>query len=196
MGGAGRNPYRGGAPSSAAMAAVAVRASGGAVLVDVVVNPGAGGRGGRRAPPRRGGSERGAPSFPRGTPPRPDVVRTTRVRSRVPTQDGRDRRRVPGRGPPRPRRGGGMMDYQALHDDLARVLEDLIEKNHTVPVLVEEERDVRALRALGVSGDLRVVNRGTTLFAVCEEVAREHGDAIILTDWDVRGGGGAPAPRR
>nr|AKQ02669.1 hypothetical protein [uncultured euryarchaeote Rifle_16ft_4_minimus_37664] len=81
-----------------------------------------------------------------------------------------------------------MMDYQALHDDLARVLEDLIEKNHTVPVLVEGERDVRALRALGVSGDLRVVNRGTTLFAVCEEVAREHGDAIILTDWDVRGG--------
>jgi dTMP kinase len=81
-----------------------------------------------------------------------------------------------------------MVDYEAIHEDLRAILEDLIERNAAAPIIVEGERDVRALRALGVVGEVRPINRGSTLFRLCEDVARDHREAIILTDWDVRGG--------
>jgi len=81
-----------------------------------------------------------------------------------------------------------MVDYEALHQDLAEILDELIEKSRTAPVLVEGERDVKALRALGVDGDIRPINRGNSLFRLCEDLSREYRRAIILTDWDVRGG--------
>lgn len=81
-----------------------------------------------------------------------------------------------------------MTDWQLLHQDLQGVLEDLQERNREAPIVVEGEYDRRALRSLGVTGDVRLVNEGTTLFALCESIAAAYGRAIILTDWDVRGG--------
>ncbi len=80
------------------------------------------------------------------------------------------------------------MDYEEIHEDLQRVLDDLVEKNRLVPVIVEGEYDRRALTQLGVLGDIRVLNRGNSVLALCESIARDHREAIILTDWDVRGG--------
>ncbi len=80
------------------------------------------------------------------------------------------------------------MDWEELHTDLQRVLEDLSEKNRRAPIIVEGEYDRRSLRALGVAGDIRMVNQGSTIFRLCESIAASHREAIILTDWDVRGG--------
>ena len=80
------------------------------------------------------------------------------------------------------------MDYQDLREDLDRVLEDLIDRNQHAPVIVEGEYDRRSLRALGVRGDIRVLNRGNSILRLCESIAEDHREAIILTDWDVRGG--------
>ncbi len=80
------------------------------------------------------------------------------------------------------------MDYVQLSEDLGQVLDDLIEKNRTVPVIVEGEYDRRALHELGVLGDVRVLNRGNSVLGLCEAIAREYREAIILTDWDTRGG--------
>src|SRR5436189_3392994 len=80
------------------------------------------------------------------------------------------------------------MDWEQLHDDLQRVLEDLTEKNRHAPIIVEGEYDKRSLRALGVTGDIRMINQGSTVFGLCELIAAHHREAIILTDWDVRGG--------
>ncbi len=80
------------------------------------------------------------------------------------------------------------MDYEALNEDLQRVLEDLIEKSRSMPVIVEGEWDRRALESLGVDGDIRVLNRGNRILALAESIARDHRGAIILTDWDARGG--------
>ncbi len=80
------------------------------------------------------------------------------------------------------------MDYAELREDLGRVLDDLIEKNLSAPVIVEGEYDRRALHELGVLGDIRVLNRGNSVLGLCEAIAREYREAIILTDWDVRGG--------
>ena len=70
----------------------------------------------------------------------------------------------------------------------AQVLDDLIEKNRSVPIIVEGVYDRRALHELGVRGDIRVLNRGNSVLGLCEAIAREYREAIILTDWDVRGG--------
>ena len=80
------------------------------------------------------------------------------------------------------------MDWEELHRDLSKVLEDLAEKNRLAPIIVEGEYDRRALRALGVEGDVRLINEGSTIFRLCESIAASHREAIILTDWDVRGG--------
>lgn len=81
-----------------------------------------------------------------------------------------------------------IMDWEQLHRDLSKVIEDLGEKSRRTPIVVEGEYDRRALRALGVKGDIRLINEGSTIFALCESIARGHREAIILTDWDVRGG--------
>ena len=81
-----------------------------------------------------------------------------------------------------------MMDWEQLHQDLEQVLEDLAEKNRQAPIIVEGEYDRRALRALGLMGAVRLINEGTTIFGLCESIATDHREAIILTDWDVRGG--------
>ncbi len=80
------------------------------------------------------------------------------------------------------------MDYVELHEDLEQVLDDLIEKNRSAPIIVEGEYDRRALEQLGVLGDIRVLNRGNSVLGLCEAIAHEYREAIILTDWDVRGG--------
>lgn len=80
------------------------------------------------------------------------------------------------------------MDYEQLYEDLNRVLDDLIEKNHAAPIIVEGEYDRRALRSLGIEGEIRLINEGSTVFGLCESIARRHREAIILTDWDIRGG--------
>jgi len=80
------------------------------------------------------------------------------------------------------------MDWEELYHDLSKVVEDLAEKNRLAPIIVEGEYDRRALRALGVEGDVRLINEGSTIFGLCESIAASHREAIILTDWDVRGG--------
>jgi 5S rRNA maturation endonuclease (ribonuclease M5) len=81
-----------------------------------------------------------------------------------------------------------MTDWDQLYEDLERVLEDLAEKNRRAPIIVEGAYDRRSLRALGVTGDIRMINQGTTVFGLCEAIAATNREAIILTDWDVRGG--------
>src|SRR5437667_11130198 len=84
--------------------------------------------------------------------------------------------------------GGGLIDHEALDLDRCKVIEDLTEMNRLAPSIVEGEYDRRALRALGLTGDIRLINEGSTIFGLCESIAGGHREAIILTDWDVRGG--------
>src|SRR5438034_9425666 len=80
------------------------------------------------------------------------------------------------------------MDWEQLHVDLEKVIEDLTEKNRLAPIIVEGEYDRRALRSLGLTGDIRLIHEGPTIFGLCESSAGGHREALILTDWDVRGG--------
>lgn len=64
-----------------------------------------------------------------------------------------------------------------------------MEANHACPVLVEGPKDVAALRELGLTGEILVVNTGATLVVLVENLY-EAGvrTVLLLLDWDRTGG--------
>lgn len=69
--------------------------------------------------------------------------------------------------------------------ELLQELEDLSEDT---PVVVEGKKDIAALWSLGIRKNVVSLGRGLTVFAFCEKLAQESGSAIVLTDWDRKGG--------
>jgi len=80
------------------------------------------------------------------------------------------------------------MNQEDVYEDLLEVIAELTEANREAPVIVEGERDVRSLRALGLDGEIVLLNSGIPIFNLAESLSRGHSEAIILTDWDHRGG--------
>lgn len=80
------------------------------------------------------------------------------------------------------------MDLRKSLEDLEEALLGLQEENKSVPILVEGDKDIEALRKLGINGTIISVNTGRSLPNFCDRLAREYKDIIILTDWDRRGG--------
>jgi 5S rRNA maturation endonuclease (ribonuclease M5) len=77
---------------------------------------------------------------------------------------------------------------QELLEKIEDVLEELRALNSKIPIIVEGEADVRALRHLGMEGEIISMNKGQTLFNFCEDLAKKYSKVIILTDWDRKGG--------
>ena len=80
------------------------------------------------------------------------------------------------------------MDYEKSLENLKKALDELSEENKKVPVIVEGEKDIEALRKLGLTGEIITVNVGMSLTEFCDHLARKFKEIIILTDWDRRGG--------
>lgn len=80
------------------------------------------------------------------------------------------------------------MNAEERYERLQRCLEDLREANQHAPILVEGVRDVRALRELGLAGEIHLYNAGQPLHAVADRLARAHRRLIVLFDWDRTGG--------
>jgi 5S rRNA maturation endonuclease (ribonuclease M5) len=80
------------------------------------------------------------------------------------------------------------MNAEEIHEKLVELLADLVEANRTAPVIVEGERDEKALREVGLTGEIVRLNSGIPVFNLAEGIARRHREAVILTDWDHRGG--------
>ena len=75
-----------------------------------------------------------------------------------------------------------MRDRQAK-----KFLQELSIINESVPIIVEGFRDVQALRALGMQGEIVKLHSGRSIQQFCEEFSENHEEAVILTDWDNRG---------
>lgn len=80
------------------------------------------------------------------------------------------------------------MRVEERYERVLQAMEDLREASREAPILVEGKNDVRALRRLRCEGEILSLNSGSPIFTLCEQVARGHRAAIILTDWDRRGG--------
>jgi 5S rRNA maturation endonuclease (ribonuclease M5) len=80
------------------------------------------------------------------------------------------------------------MDYKKSLEEIEKALIELREENKKIPVIVEGEKDIEALKKLGLTGKIISLNSGSSLIDFCDKIAREYTDIIILTDWDKKGG--------
>jgi len=80
-----------------------------------------------------------------------------------------------------------MDDLQRL-EELEELLTDLREENKTVPIIVEGEKDIIALRRLEMTGEIIRFNTGQSVPDFCDSIAQKYQKIILLTDWDWRGG--------
>jgi len=73
-------------------------------------------------------------------------------------------------------------------DEIQAVLEELISRDPKAVILVEGMRDKGALTIRGVKGEVIQVQSSDGIFAIAERLARDGRSAIIMTDWDRKGG--------
>src|SRR5689334_6642277 len=74
------------------------------------------------------------------------------------------------------------------YERFVKCLSSLKDDNATTPILVEGLRDERALRHLGLTGDILVFNAGRRIDEVAHGLAAAHRRIIVLFDWDRTGG--------
>lgn len=79
------------------------------------------------------------------------------------------------------------MDYEQTLEELEEELNELRDDNKTVPIIVEGEKDIAALRKLAISGEIIRFNKGRSVSDFCDIIAQNHQQIILLTDWDGRG---------
>jgi len=70
---------------------------------------------------------------------------------------------------------------------LRKIIEALYEINKSIPVIVEGNKDVSALRELGLVGKIIPLNGGKNLYDFCFDIAERSQKVIILLDWDKKG---------
>ncbi|MDH7509266.1 MAG: hypothetical protein QHH00_07715 [Methanomassiliicoccales archaeon] len=81
-----------------------------------------------------------------------------------------------------------MRNQVEMLEELISILEDLRERPEDTVILVEGQKDKDALIELGVGGEVWQVKGGNSIFNIAEELAYNRKSAIILTDWDRKGG--------
>lgn len=79
-----------------------------------------------------------------------------------------------------------MNDFERV-ERLKEVFEALYEVNKRIPIIVEGKRDVRALRKIGLVGDIITLHRGEGLYEFCDDIAARFHKIILLMDWDEKG---------
>ncbi len=80
------------------------------------------------------------------------------------------------------------MDYEKSLEDLEEALFDLREENETVPIIVEGDKDIEALRKLDITGEIIRFNVGLSIPDFCDMISQKYKNIILLTDWDRKGG--------
>ncbi|OGS57011.1 MAG: hypothetical protein A3K60_04000 [Euryarchaeota archaeon RBG_19FT_COMBO_56_21] len=81
-----------------------------------------------------------------------------------------------------------MLTAEERLEQLERVFQQLEDESEELPIVVEGLRDVAALKRLGITKNVIAINRGISIFSFAEQISRKWKGAIILTDWDRRGG--------
>jgi len=80
------------------------------------------------------------------------------------------------------------MDYEKFLEDLEEALFELREENKTVPIIVEGDKDIEALRKLDITGEIIRFNVGLSIPDFCDMISQKYKNIILLTDWDRKGG--------
>ncbi len=81
----------------------------------------------------------------------------------------------------------GIVNYEETLEELMALIDELASQSD-VPIIVEGRKDVKALEKLGITGNIIVLNDGHSMIDTCTRLSDEYDKAIILTDWDRKGG--------
>lgn len=81
-----------------------------------------------------------------------------------------------------------MRDVEETLEDLEDLLQDLRERPESSVILIEGRKDRVALGSLGIEGEMIQVQDAGGIFGVAEDLACRGREAIVLTDWDRKGG--------
>jgi len=81
-----------------------------------------------------------------------------------------------------------MRDPREELEELTWLLEELRDRSANQVILVEGLKDRAALTVLGVGGEVWQVQGPNSIFSIAEKLALENKQAVILTDWDRKGG--------
>ena len=81
-----------------------------------------------------------------------------------------------------------MLSPEERLEQLEKVFEELVDLSADAPIIVEGIRDAGALSRLGIEKNVVTLNRGVSILTFCEQISRQSKKAIVLTDWDRRGG--------
>jgi 5S rRNA maturation endonuclease (ribonuclease M5) len=80
------------------------------------------------------------------------------------------------------------MNYKESYEDIKKKIIELQDENRSIPIIVEGEKDIEALKKLGINGVIISLNKGISLTDFCDKIAQDYKKIIILTDWDRKGG--------
>ncbi len=80
------------------------------------------------------------------------------------------------------------MNLERCVEEVELALDELVKLNNSIPVIVEGIKDRRALRKIGLTGEIILLNKGMSLADFSDWVSEQYHEVIILSDWDRRGG--------
>ncbi len=81
-----------------------------------------------------------------------------------------------------------MLSAEERLEKLEKLFVELEELSEKTPVIVEGARDVAALKRMGITNNVIAPHKGGSIFSFCEDLSRRSSAAVVLTDWDRRGG--------
>lgn len=73
------------------------------------------------------------------------------------------------------------------YEKIIEELEDLREISEEIPIVVEGKNDKKALRSLGIDGEVFKISTGTPFYEFCEGITGRYKDIILFTDIDTEG---------
>ncbi|MCL6014549.1 MAG: toprim domain-containing protein [Candidatus Thermoplasmatota archaeon] len=59
--------------------------------------------------------------------------------------------------------------------------------NSMEPIIVEGDHDVKALREVGITGEIIKINQGISIENFCSRISSQYSKVILLTDFDRKG---------
>jgi len=80
------------------------------------------------------------------------------------------------------------MDYKKSIEEVEKALDELKKENKNIPIIVEGEKDKKALRKLDIKRKIITLNKGFSLTDFCDKISKRYKEIIVITDWDRKGG--------
>jgi 5S rRNA maturation endonuclease (ribonuclease M5) len=81
-----------------------------------------------------------------------------------------------------------LLSPQERLEQIEKVLSQLQDLSETTPIIVEGLRDIAALKRMGITRNVISLGKGNSIFNFSENLSRTTKRAVILTDWDRKGG--------